>query len=509
MSDASVAALLRSSASIATIEAAAGCGKTHQAANYVAAAAQDLDQQQVLVLTHTHAACAVVKERTRAVSKKVDIKTIDALICEIAAAYHLALGLPSDPARHAQVGAEFSFETIAEIVSDYVEKHSVIAQAIARRFPIVVCDEHQDSSAAQHKLVMAIHAAGAKIRFFGDPMQRIFGGRSDAAVRSDLDRWDGLRDACADDQLLTPHRWRGVGKNELGAWIGEARERLKNGGSISLRGERPEGLSVIYVQNTAPNRGGYRLNRDDRRRIGDAIEAKGQMLILAANNSAVASLNGFWGRRYPIWEGHKREHLSALVEVFSNENATPEEIARGATAFMSSVAKGFSNASHGDRLVNEVQEGCRKATRGKPANIQSLARCILERPNHRGVAACLKLLHRLVNDRSGGFSDVAIDFRREFHDAIRLGDIEDPLDGFAEITQRRSRGGIALPDKAISTVHKSKGLECENAMLVVTDRSQLSGTLYSRRRLYVALSRARHTLTLVLPSQNDIPLIER
>lgn len=63
MSDASVAAALRSTASLVVIEAPGGCGKTYQGAQFAAEAAAD-SESRILILTHTHAACDVFSERT-------------------------------------------------------------------------------------------------------------------------------------------------------------------------------------------------------------------------------------------------------------------------------------------------------------------------------------------------------------------------------------------------------------------------------------------------------------
>jgi DNA helicase-2/ATP-dependent DNA helicase PcrA len=40
------------------------------------------------------------------------------------------------------------------------------------------------------------------------------------------------------------------------------------------------------------------------------------------------------------------------------------------------------------------------------------------------------------------------------------------------------------------------------------DKTQFSGTLYARSKMYVALSRAKKSLTLVIPSTNSSPLFK-
>ena len=85
MSDASVAAALRSAAPLVVIEAPAGCGKTHQGAAYARDVAQGT-RDRLLIITHTHAACGVFADRTAGLGRHVEIRTIDSLIAQIGGA---------------------------------------------------------------------------------------------------------------------------------------------------------------------------------------------------------------------------------------------------------------------------------------------------------------------------------------------------------------------------------------------------------------------------------------
>jgi DNA helicase-2/ATP-dependent DNA helicase PcrA len=123
-------------------------------------------------------------------------------------------------------------------------------------------------------------------------------------------------------------------------------------------------------------------------------------------------------------------------------------------------------------------------------------------------ARALKLLADFIERKDKGFDDVQIDHKVEFGEAIRLGSYPTPEEGFAELTRRRTHFRGAPPDRALSTIHKAKGLECANAMIIPCDKT-FSDTYYSRCRLYVALSRASDTLTLVLPAVNGSPLLTR
>ena len=172
MSDASVRAALRSDEPLVVIEAPAGCGKTYQGADYACEMA-GAENRRLLILTHTHAACSVFAERTRGVGSRVEIRTIDSLIGQVAGAYHAGLGLPADAAAWARRTKD-GYAHLAAKVASFLDRHPMVAVALARRYPVVVCDEHQDCSGDQHAIGMALHRQGARLRVFGDPMQRIY-----------------------------------------------------------------------------------------------------------------------------------------------------------------------------------------------------------------------------------------------------------------------------------------------------------------------------------------------
>src|SRR6202042_1829727 len=68
VSDTSVASALRSKARLVIVEAPAGCGKTHQGADYAGEAAGQTGHGRVLILAHNHPGCDVFPRRTRDVT---------------------------------------------------------------------------------------------------------------------------------------------------------------------------------------------------------------------------------------------------------------------------------------------------------------------------------------------------------------------------------------------------------------------------------------------------------
>lgn len=236
------------------------------------------------------------------------------------------------------------------------------------------------------------------------------------------------------------------------------------------------------------------------------IRTMDQIMILASQNDLVTALRAFWNRSIPIWEGHTREALAALVSVLREKSGNAEALATGLIAFLGDIAAGFSKSSHGDRLLQEIREGCTRKTNGKPANIQAIARCIIDNPTHTGVAAALALMSQMIEGKEAGFDALKIDHWVEFRDAIRLGRFASPDEAFAEIARKRSYARPSPPNRVLSSIHKAKGLECDNAAIIACDRTQFANTIYSRSKLYVALSRAKKSLILVVPEADPSPL---
>ena len=504
MSEASVHSALRSDVPLVVVEAPAGCGKTASGAEYARETALAGKGSRLLILTHTHAACSVFAERTKGVGSGIEIRTIDSVIAHIASAYHVGLGLPADVSgwvRQRQDG----YSELALSVSALLRRHPMIVASLAQRHRIVICDEHQDSSSAQHAIVRALQHQGALLRIFGDPMQKIFRERAhmSASVPGD---WDALtREAQTYEQLDHPHRWTN-GCQELGQWTLDVRNTLKSGGAIDLRGGLPRSVAVVFAENQSQRNLNYQLSSQDRRQIDRFERSDLSLLILTRYNDTARSLCGFFNRRVLLWEGHTRMGLEKLVDSISIGHGNPAALAAATVAFMDEIGKGFSPSAFGNRFEQEARTGCSRPCRGRPAEIQALASFLVNEPNHSGVAKVLRRLSELVSGNSQ-FRDVKIDCHREFWDATCLGDFGSADKAFAEITHRRVYSRAKPPEKAISTIHKAKGLECESVIIMPCDARTFPDNDEARCLLYVALSRAKSHLMLVVSRENPSPLL--
>ena len=272
-------------------------------------------------------------------SEYKEIRTIDSVIAHIASAYHIGLGLPADVAawvRQRQDG----YAELALSVAAFLLRYPMIVASLAQRHRVVICDEHQDSSGEQHSIVMALQAHGARLRIFGDPMQKIFKERARVSTCAPCD-WEELTHrAHAFGQLDFPHRWTG-GCPQLGQWTLGARTALKTGGSVDLRNGLPPSVTVVFAENQSQRNLEYQLSSQDRRQI-DALErASNSLLILTCYNDTARSFRGFFNRRIPLWEGHTRDGLEKLVDDLSSGEGDCSALAAAIVAFMGDVSKGI------------------------------------------------------------------------------------------------------------------------------------------------------------------------
>jgi len=288
----------------------------------------------------------------------------------------------------------------------------------------------------------------------------------------------------------------------LGDWVLAARAALEQGEPIDLRGDLPQGLRLILSTNVG-NRGQFRLDAEAAT-VRTLVRQSNSLLVLAPTQDLVANLHAFFGRTIRIWEGHSRDALRQLSQSCA-ENAGNALLLAGATCdFIHAVTTGFT-ADRRQQLQREIFDGAQRARQGIPAEMQAIARCILEAPNHVGVARALQRL-RLAATPQGALSSVKVDFHRELREASQLDQFTDPIQGQIELTRRRTSAGASMPNRAISTIHKAKGLERRDVLIMPCDASTFSSTDYKRCVAYVALSRATHSLTLVMSPARPPPI---
>lgn len=195
--------------------APAGYGKTYALAECLR---YTPDDQKQLILTHTHAGIASIKEKIRELdvpSSKYHIETISGF----AQKYVESLYSGSDKIKQ---GDDGYFNYVIDKSSFLFELNS-IKRIIKNSYDGLFVDEYQDCTLSQHKMIMLL-AEVLPTRLLGDPMQGIFNfDKNNPLVNFD----EYLVDFKYRETLIKPWRWYKEGNNkQLGDSLKEIRTLL-------------------------------------------------------------------------------------------------------------------------------------------------------------------------------------------------------------------------------------------------------------------------------------------
>lgn len=211
------------SADKALLIAPAGFGKTH----FISDAVKTLSSKQ-LILTHTHAGVASIKQRLS--SNKVPnhlyhVETISGFAQRFTYAYYTGGDVPG-----LELKEHFPFVTkkAADLFSI-----DLIAKVITQTYCGLFVDEYQDCTQTQHRFVRQL-AKLIPTRLLGDYLQGIFDLGNEPIVDLQCsEQMTGFIDT-VDTLDQVPWRWRNSGNTELGEAIMSIRESLLAGEPIDL-----------------------------------------------------------------------------------------------------------------------------------------------------------------------------------------------------------------------------------------------------------------------------------
>lgn len=219
--------------------APAGYGKTYTLAECIKYT-PDGDVQ--LILTHTHAGIASIKEKIKQQkipSSKYHIETITGFAQKYVNAFYCGADSP------AQEESNVYYPFIVRQAIELFKRDSVL-RVISNTYSGLFVDEYQDCTKSQH--LMAIELSKVlPTHILGDPLQGIMDFGTEQLVDFDKD----LNDFVRFSDLETPYRWYQKGNNKnLGEALKEIRaELLKDGQkTIDLKKYGNDTLSVIKVK---------------------------------------------------------------------------------------------------------------------------------------------------------------------------------------------------------------------------------------------------------------------
>ena len=462
----SVEAILGSSRGL--IVAPAGCGKTHLITETLAVT----DDKPYLVLTHTTAGVAALKQRLKRLgvpNKNYVVSTIDGWARHIANIFPASCDVRATPDNPGVFYPE-----LRRKVQGYVGPGH-ISEIISSSYSRLLVDEYQDCDANQHALICSLSEV-LPTTIFGDPMQCIFdfGGPMPSWNRDVMSIFPLIT------ELNTPWRWINSGAPKLGEWVLNCRIALMQGGVVDLL-SCPEYMR--WIQLTGNSQVDSQRQTEIQYEIRNINGDKDSLLVIGDSRNARSRHNfASTSRGIDVVEPVDLGDVTRVAQDLDNQNG--EELANNLLDAVSSMMTGVGRAKVIDRMPT-ILAG-RNRTPASPVELS--VKEIIELGTRPSIERLLNCLEESQDTRV---------FRREAFSALKrsvslsISDCSKTIKQAAEVVreQRRHNGDRRIPTRAIGSTLLLKGLESDHSLI-------LDAGAMNPHHLYVALSRGAKTITV-------------
>lgn len=446
----------------AFVVAAAGCGKTHAIAQAVARSSG----KPQLILTHTHAGVAALRRRLLALSiprARYVVETIAGWACKVAASYPVTSGLPN-----AEPSSDADWTAINPAAKILVGVRA-IRRVLQASYGGVYVDEYQDCIRGQHDLILAV-AEILPCRVLGDPLQGIFDFTGEAI------KWkeDVESNFVALPEMVEPWRWRNTNP-ALAGWLKSARQSLIAGEPLSL-----EGAPLAWRQATTS---------EMRKACYDSLQYRGE---------SVVALYDWPGKCHGFARdlGGKFKSIEPMECPDLIRSARAVEAAKGqrwVLACIKFASDCLSNLGQSTAtLVTALKAG--RIPRARKGNLEKLYDAAAQVAASGSYVSVKKFLLELRKCR-----DVNLYRDELWHEMLRSVDYAVRSEGVAldkaawHVRNITRQIGRSSRQKIVARTLLVKGLEFDHTILLDADQ-------YDRRNLYVALTRASKSVTVLSQS---------
>lgn len=459
------------SANKSMIIAPAGHGKTYTIADCIAAYR---GKKKILVLTHTHAGVASLKEKfdqKQLSSSSYHLETICSFALNLTKVYHINKNdIPSLP----DTGSLFYF-SIEHAIK--ILRARPIKKYLSIKYDHLIVDEYQDCTVIQHQMIMVL-ATTLNTHILGDPLQGIFGFRNESIVDFSDTSFISFNKNC--QSLEIPWRWNNARKNVLGQELLSIRNDLLSSGTIDLRNYH-EIKVVIAAEND------YTISQSPyKKEIYNALRDNSVLLIHPISESIEPRKKFI--QQFPqlrMIESIDDKTFYSSCMSFDNLNGYPlvESIVN--------LMRIIGTKTKINVWFNEVGQlkNKRSATeqqiRGK---LETIITSLVAKKSYITVVALIEAIEKLP-DVKVYRKDFLHDICRTLQDADRLGiSASESIERNRNILRRKGR---KIQGKGIGTTLLTKGLEFDTVVVLNAHR------FTDKRHLYVALTRCRNKLIII------------
>lgn len=449
-----------------SIEMPAGTGKTQLVAAIATVGASRGERS--LILTHTNAGVDAIRKRLHTFGVDPSMFHVDTLTSwafSLTRSYSTIAGvaIPESP--------DWSQSAIYVQGATRVATARAIAEVHRSSFKLLLVDEYQDCTIDQHDFVAALSRAISSAVILGDRLQSIFG------FAGPLADWEThvLPTSPAFEVATVPHRWRG--HNEpLGQWLLDLRTQLVDGQALDFAAFSIPGLT--WQQDASP--AAIAALAHSFRDFDETV------VLLDKWPNDVAQHASRLGGTYSVMEDIQGRFMRDQLALLPAEN----------DARLASWLAGFAKA-------------CVVGLAGVDAPVLTRlnAGLTVGHFSRNGIEPVLAALDRLLYNPT--YEQLGVESRaiqavralkiyrwEAWNDTLEaismtVNNGEEPVANFARVRERLRRGGRRNHSRIASRTLLVKGLEYDH--VIIADLAKLRDP----KNLYVALSRARKSVTIV------------
>ncbi len=449
-----------------SVELPAGTGKTHLLA--AAAASAAADKKRSLVLTHTNAGVDAIRQRLRQFGVPQSLVRVDTLTSW---AFTLVR----------------SYTTIAEIAvadlpnwscsDDYVcgatrvVKASAISGMLSASFDYLFVDEYQDCSIVQHDFVLALSRGVPSAIILGDPLQAIF------TFAGPTVRWEHhVQPVFAPFKTkVEPHRWHGHNR-ALGQWLLDARPGLVDGRVFDVGEHAVQGLRYV----PAAGNGGLAEVMDRFRDLDESV------VLLDKWPQDVARHASRLGGSYKVMEDIGGNFMRQELEFMPPEGS--HLLAHWCATFAKQCMVGLAGLDSPLLARLKQNKSITHYARSGIAGVLTAIDALRSNPTYAEVLSAMRVIQGVTALRIYRW-EAWNDTRAAIAMTVENG--EPMSDNLARVRDRLRRSGRVSLKRIASRTLLVKGLEYDHVVIADLERVR------DPRNLYVALSRARRSVTIV------------
>lgn len=449
----------------AVVVAPAGCGKTELIADSVKCC-----KGRQLVLTHTHAGVDSLRNKFHKKGIQSDhynLETIHSFALQYSAAYPSTSKIPCK-----QPKSDEDYPKVIEAANVFL-KTSLAKEILLNSYSGIFVDEYQDCTIDQHNLILKI-ADILPCCIVGDYLQGIFDFGGNRIVDWENDVYPNFKKL---DDLKEPHRWKN--KNpELGRWLLVARSCIENKKPINLL--------------DAPITWSRQSSSEENKVLLSLFNANGSVLAVCAP------------------ENPNKPH--SLAENQKNKYKTIEPITSDEICVCAANIENNSGESRLDAVLDFADKCLTKMTECKEIRQKLNSRynprceqkknllCLFEKiVANTTLEPVLELLNFL--DTTYNPTHKRCQFWHEMKKGLSCvihGDYKNLEDAVWQVRNVYRFVGRKIPNRCISRTVLIKGLECEHGVVIDADS-------FKSKNLYVALTRASHSLSILSSTPVLIP----